>query len=670
MQKFFLLALILALQCFTISTVHAGIGDFFEKITDVDKIKEKIADEIKNLEIDANVKLIDADIVDGVGLGIQYRYELEPSYKAGFYTRADRWKFGATLGPDALLRAVDLPISIRFNPGVEIYYVRQFKTQLEAATAIPYTPAKLPLNAKKALENLNPGDFVAIPTHLNLVMSAGMANTNNGVSVGASTHYILSGKFMVHLYRLKNNKMRMKIIATRDKAVGGSVGAKFDLKIFGVNLVDKAIKKIFEMDIAKFSANMKWGDLFMLDYVLDLNHEQAKLAYNRVLASTLTFKNLTVANPFADNKDLENQIVTDLTLLEKIRKADLNKENPRVERLFRGKNEFHQKSSNFKVGLLVARYERKKIYTQNHIVSYDQHDVPTHFGFNNYAFHKGSKMFWGLFRKDSIFSTSTLLPKDTEGNVTGFSDLGISLDIRDKRFLYAEIQEGFKHTQRSLSPEIFNKIDFLDFPKVKFWQRVDHARIYHQIFLHEAAVRTYMGLNTKNLRFRLRDYVQTVPMPFVNDPHDDHNNRPNWENWMRRYSSSIKQFLNGLKSAFQAPGANDSEKFAHFEKEIMELRNNRAFQTIGTGFLISLLPPDKKEELVHVNVAWDAENLRPVRFQFGENPKSQMYKNLEYIQSVLNNRGFDLRLIEDQRKSGKAESVQTLQKENFLQLHK
>ena len=40
---------------------------------------------------------------------------------------------------------------------------------------------------------------------------------------------------MIHLFRLADQKVRMKIIATRTRTAGGSLGANFNLKIFELN---------------------------------------------------------------------------------------------------------------------------------------------------------------------------------------------------------------------------------------------------------------------------------------------------------------------------------------------------------------------------------------------------------------------------------------------------
>ena len=68
---------------------YAGISDFFKEITDLEKVRLRIKDEIQNLELITDVDLLNSQIIEGVGLGIQYKYELEPSYEAGFFTRAD-----------------------------------------------------------------------------------------------------------------------------------------------------------------------------------------------------------------------------------------------------------------------------------------------------------------------------------------------------------------------------------------------------------------------------------------------------------------------------------------------------------------------------------------------------------------------------------------------------
>lgn len=643
------LAFILFLACSTL-TQSQGITDFFEDIISIDEIKKAIRNEIKNLEIETNVKLLDSQIADGVNLGIQYQYELEPSYEAGYYTRADSWKFNLNVIPSQLIRANNLPISLRFDPGAELFYVRQFKSLVKASTAAPYTPDMLPFTAAKALRNLEPGDFVSIPTHLNLVLSASMLNLVGGTSLGATSHFILSGKFMIHLFRLPNNKIRLKVIAQRTKSAGVNGDAQLDFQIFGIKLFNQNIESIYNVELGRFSSEVEWGDLFMFDYVIDLDKPEARRAYNQILSSTLKFKNLSIVNPFTENKTLENQIVTDLTGLDALYQKDLRKDNPAVLRLFKAKNEYKRVSNNFKVGLIVAKYQRNNIFTQNRVVSYDQDNTPQYYLFNNYTFLQDSKIFWGLFSRNRLFTVSTLLSTTEKEDIKKFSDLGISLDIRDSKFRHHEIREAMNHIKRNISNDLFQKIDFKDFNLVKPWQKVDQARIFYQIFFHQDALRYFMQYPTDKLRSKLELYLEKVPMPGggYNTP-TEMDISYNWFNWLGTYESAVTKFIKGLQSAFEVSNEVQTDQFQAFEQKIMQLRNNIVFQTVGSGFMIHLLPESQKADLVHINLVWDADKISPVRFEYGRNPKSQIYKNLEYIESTLNNRGYDLRLIEDQK---------------------
>ena len=142
-----------------------------------------------------------------------------------------------------------------------------------------------------------------------------------------------------------------------------------------------------------------------------------------------------------------------------------------------------------------------------------------------------------------------------------------------------------------------------------------------------------------------------------------------WINWLNNYQKSVDEFINVFKSACEIKIQANSNQFKAFEQKIMGLRSNVAFQTFGTGFMIHLLPAELKQKLVHVNLVWDGEGIQPLRFQYGDNPKSKMYKNLEYIESLLNNRGYDLRIIEEQKRFQILRSKMSRRVQRFQQLY-
>ena len=110
-----------------LQTCHAGISEFFSEITNVENIKARIKNEIEKLELKTNVELLNSEIIDGVGLGIQYKIPPESSSTEACFSAPEPMHGSLIFDwiPGVLVRATGQ--SLRFEPGAEIYYVRQFK---------------------------------------------------------------------------------------------------------------------------------------------------------------------------------------------------------------------------------------------------------------------------------------------------------------------------------------------------------------------------------------------------------------------------------------------------------------------------------------------------------------------------------------------------------------
>ncbi|MCJ8347117.1 hypothetical protein MJH12_16365, partial [bacterium] len=225
-----------------ISTANAGIKDFLEKA----EIQEKIKEEIASLDIGFDVKLLDLQVSEGLGISYKYKYEVEPSYQDNYYTRIDKWNLNLSLSPGNFVKDYDLPISLNIDSGSEILFVRQFRNKKEALLAKPYTPKHIPFKAKWALQNLKVGDYVAIPAKLNIAINASIEAKEGLFTAEAYSQYLLSGEFHIHLFRMNNNKMRMRLIAHRKNSNSDGINFKFDFKIFGIGIVDKKIKKLID----------------------------------------------------------------------------------------------------------------------------------------------------------------------------------------------------------------------------------------------------------------------------------------------------------------------------------------------------------------------------------------------------------------------------------------
>ena len=76
----------------------------------------------------------------------------------------------------------------------------------------------------------------------------------------------------------------------------------------------------------------------------------------------------------------------------------------------------------------------------------------------------------------------------------------------------------------------------------------------------------------------------------------------------------------------------------------LELREHSVFRKVGYSFLMSLLPHDKLEELIYVELKLHARGESKVNFTFGNSSYSSVYKQIVYINKVLNDRSYDLRI--------------------------
>jgi len=663
----FLSVLLLTLSFF-ISNSSAGIKDWLDPAN----LKEEIKKEIAELDIGFKVDLVDLNLAEGIGISTRYRYEVEPSYMDGWYSRMDKWTLKAGLRPGDFLDDVDLPISLNIENGVDVVFVRQFKTRKKAMTALPYTFARLPLKAKWARKNLSPGDFVSLPTRLNIVVSAGMSFSEGIVGAGVNTHYLLSGEFQIHIFRMKDDKARVKLIALRKRGHGAGANAGLEFKIFGIGLIDKKIKRFVDLDLAKFGISKEKGNLFLLDYTFDLKDKDSRDAYDQILGSTYKFKNLKILNPFQGHKDISKQLISNLTLTEEIFKQDREKpeEARRVDRVFKGSNEFERKSSKFKLGFNLIKYEKENVYTENQISYTDRDDKQHNFFFPTHTVIKKNKFLFGLSKTTKVYNYFALWPTDAEGRsldpsrrmmtlegpdqpnlesnfVTpngyfddgpDFKDFGMSLDVKDKRMWGREQKDLKEYFMRNIPGWIYDQIEWGEWAEEK---KRYNVRIFYQAIIHRVALTDLQKSARSGLKHRLDTFMETVPLP---EPNNHGNDWDDKETWQEQNSWSLRKMTKGLNSALSEESKlSDRERI----KQLMEMRKNGAFQELGMGFLISLLDHRSLGKNVFISLHASSKDTKPINFEFGDHELKELYQELQYVQGVLNNRSFDMRLIKE-----------------------
>lgn len=611
------------------------------------KVQERVRTEFADLDINFNVNLLDLDLFEGLGLSSRYRYEVEPSYEKGLHARVDKWQIKVDLNPgDILADTLDTPIYTNISRNSEVFFVRQFKSKRRALKALPYTLKRLPLKAEWAIKNLVPGDFVSLPTSLSVVIGARASSASTGSTIGidarANVYYVLSGNFLVHVYRMKDNKVRLKLFANRARTAGATASIEGSSNLFGVKIADKIVEKVFDLDFAEIGYDKTKGRQFIIDYVFDLNNEKAKKAYNNILSSTFKFKDAAAFGQHLGKKPLSNVLLSTYELADEIFSEDFkaDSEKPRVERIFKGFNKFEQDKLKLKMGLLVAKFSGGKSYTENHI-SYEDEEGERH----NFYYpiqtktwqHKIRFLFFKTKERSSK-SYFGLVPTGEVDNGSRFSDFGLRYERQDKLFRDDEQASVLEFMANNLPQSIFSKIDWKD------WEDLNtkkDARVFYQIVLKASAFDQIPEMTRAQLKEALYTYASTKrhysgnPLDWTFDRIYD---------FLTTETLTKKWKLRSLSRKLHPILFNKKLSGKERVKRLMDLRNKNKFRELGVGFIMSLIPEDKLSNHLQIKMEVIAAEKETVTFSYGNQELSELYHQLQHVQNAINNRSYDLRL--------------------------
>jgi hypothetical protein len=619
-------------------SVQAGIKD----VLNVEKLAGKVKEEIAEMDVSASVRLLDLDVAEGVGISSKYKYEVEPSYMAKHHTRIDRWKLNTNIRPGDILKDhIELPVYLNIDKGAEINFVRQFPSKKEALKAIPYSLNKLPTNAKRALK-LNVGDFVSIPTNMSVAVGASIANAADILRANAGAYVVFSGKFLVHVFRMKDDKVRVRLIAQRNHTLGANAGAKIDFDIFGISIVDKQIKRWIELDIAKLGASKGKGHQLIIDYIFDLKNDDAKKAYNQILGSTFKFKDVAMFSEFIKERGLEDRLITVYEDAEVIFKEDLEKEKKRVDRIFKGFNNFKKKSSHLKLGLLFTTYSKNKTFIENKISYDNKYGERKRFYYPTMTRTKKNEFDLILLKaKERIVKTTFgLVPLDDEDFGNAHTDFGFTYDRKDKVF---RIDEQRKYQQMlidTLPDFLYDSIDWKGWDEYR--SRPNTVATMQVIFKKEAFA-SLKGMTEKQIRkklFRFYKDRKLVDITLIDGFFKRLWRKLRLINGEER--SDVKHISQKLYEVFNSEGFDGKDRI----KTLMELRERYIFKRMGLKFLMSLIPENELDKFVFIKLSMHSKKDEEVKFTFGSQGYSEVYHELMYVNSVLNDRSFDLRLTE------------------------
>ncbi len=642
---------LVAMSALSLLSFQANAGALSEYLEKKD-VEQKVRDSIANLDIHFKANMGDIDLIDGVNIAARYRYNVEASYQDQYYTRVDKWDVDTKINVGDMVQSmVDSPFGFSVNRETSFLFVRQFKSKGEALKALPYTPAKLPLSADAALEKLDVGDFVAIPANLNIAVDAKASTTTVApilFEANASVYYVLSGEFIIQVFKIDQTKVRVKIISKRGYDRGVSTAAGLSFKFFGIKIVDKMVNRIYDTELVKMGYGIKPGAQFIVDYIFDLADSDAKEAYNQILKSTMKFKDLVVINKLDGASELKDKLISTFDKAEALFQSDKNKEikERRVSRIFKGFNDYKNVVKNLKFSLLFTSYNKDNTYSENKISFIDKNEDKMDFYYPTYSKYIETKVGkWIFDYKDQTFQNNYGLisrKRDENGKLKA-PEYGLTFERKDK-YLRVSEQRSIEKFMINQIPRSIGRLYMNDIAEWKDVSDKTDTRIYFQLILKSQGFKYLKNISEAEIKEKLFAFVAEKEKIRVLNGDDNA-----WEKlqnflFVNRFVKGDR--LSQLASKISNILANEDQDNEKMLARLVNLNDSGIFDKIGSGFLISLLPQDKLKDLIYFKLEMTAMGLKAINAEFGTQNYKALYKELDNVQSRISNRSFDLRVTE------------------------
>jgi hypothetical protein len=610
------------------------------------KADQTILDKLGLWGVSADLRLLGLDLFDDSYVRAGYRYNVEPSFSEGLFSRLDRYYFETNVkAVHEISEASDdeFGIGLSANNRVEVDFIRHYEDSSEALKAIPYFAKNLPLTTERALNNLNPSDLVLMKTRLALMVKGSffheMGYSHLGVDVSA--WYLIAGEFQVHVMRLNDGHVRLKFIGIRNKEKGFEAKLTFlnELKIFKVRRVDEKVTELLDLDPIVWRLTSSQNSLFLADYVLKLSEARTAEAYDHVLKRSMRFKNANLIDPRKSVEEVRDALVMDLSKLEDIANEDKDRTDRRVTRTFKGSAHSKMKGSELKLGLSFLQSKTKKKNSENRIISIGENNLMSYYFLQSYETATDTKIGFSYLRLRKETDLNALYASDAGFRTRNLENLIFNTERFDKKFKNNELRAVKALLRQAIPKHIYRQIPFsrwnLDRESV-----LDNVGVRYQVTLLPTFFSQLPNLGHREIAQAYIRFLENTPLDgLAIDRKGSSINLGTGSDLERHFGNEVNRVARKLKVVF------DTRKSV-LEKTnaIMSLRKNQLFRRTGTGFLSSFLDEEILANFLRFEISLESSETETVGFEYGNFLQSPVYRRILYIQAILNKDVFDIRL--------------------------
>ncbi len=616
-----------------------------ETTTDVCKnpYVRNISNVLQNVEISGELNPIDLEFLDGGAMVAGFRGETEPAFIDGLYSRTDIWKVKTEGIPDAHINAATL-IKGGVRHEVEAMFIRHFKDSCEAKTAIPMWPNRSPLNATKALApDFKIGNYFVFKAGLGFVVSAETVKMLGvpGMGVSLKGEYLMEGYYQIHVMRIDDKHIRLKVLARRgkEKDVSLNVGIQGEFKIWNLKVDRSGFKRVLNPDPIKLYYNNSHASVFMVDYLLDLSEPKVATAFNDMVAKAKSYKAIQLALPFKDVRELEQSLLMNIAPLENLYASDFQAGNlGRIQRNIRSSATLDANIWGVELGNRIAGIGYENGSSVSRINLRASNDDLTRYVLTTHETQVDALWLFSWGRVIDEKKMQSLFESDEDQKNLKPLEMVLTVEKKDKRLSVKEFAKIRKVLLKTISDEVYVQIPWNDWKQdtgkaLNFGMRLN-VTLFPEAILN-APVLTMKELLVSYPRYlankglRARDFYNDSPTPYGS-------RGPRGLTAEEKYKKGIQEIAEKLSFSFSNLRP-DSERIEKF----LELQKNPIFSQTGFGFLMTLRP-DRSNDYFIVQLDMSADGKK-LAFLKGNQDRSALFKKILTIKAALEDEDLDLR---------------------------
>lgn len=632
---------------------------------------DTLEDICKKLTFTLPLPIPNIEIIPGLDFQLKCKFRAKPSYVNDYYSRYDQCSVGlranfTEITAGALNASQGYIPNFILQDKSELLYIRsqQFNCK-EAITAVPaFRPDQFPSTAKIAKKNLSPGDFISFHSTLNFLFSTEtITEAINGLVANPYVYATTSGDFLVHIYREPNDKIRVKFIGLHKDTLGLGItlGPAFasTLQIVGVKFVDSQFRKILDLNPIRVETGGGNADLFMVDYVFDLNNPIAIAEYDKLMGRSLLVEGTKASaglfNPFANNGvKTEKYVMKNMLAIDEIAASEArNQPDPKkrsINRVFRGSNSADFSNTAVKVNLSIFNIlQADRSISENKVTLYDQNQEKLYFLYS--PWDGDSKLLFSPFVKKSSFNNSVLYSTDEKYKPTKFFAFNGMREIRASKLSKGLFKDVQFFVRKLVPGPVY---DLIDWGRWNLSSSTKDGRINtyfrSEISMQADALDKIPYMMPSQIKTSLLNYFKDMPDPSVGPMKSDTQFADGtnlYPYWPDKYALDIEWIAVYISKVLDT-NLTAEERYKYFN--LAKVRS-ALFREIGLGFIISLLPGDKAEleKIFSFNMYFRVRGEEQViKANFGNYMKDkELYQNFLYMQDVIGGTGIDWRLFLD-----------------------